>query len=730
MAQNCCCCCSHPHQEHGQYVTSLDGIEYDNEKRLKKLLEQNYGICEVKVDLFEGTLTVGYDPDKITEEGVKEALSRPDFLLKKTLRTWMGAFLEKHTAWIQFVSSTALLALSWTLLFILRERYEFPNHANLIINGLAVLITGWPTLREALAGAKEGKLNVKQLITLAVIGALALGHWLEAATVLVITLWGEALESATLRRCNKEVFSLSVLGARSALVRHEGALVEIPVHKVREGQVVVVNHGMKIPVDGVLIGGSAQVDEAPITGEASFREKKEGDKVYAGSIVVAGALEMTASAGSGESVLARVAKLVEEARKRKTPSEKAADRFAAYFIPIILAAAVGVFLASWLAFNFGEIDAARRAITVLIVACPCALVLATPTAVSAAIGVAAKRGILFRNGAVLERLPHVDTLLVDKTGTLTYARPCVVAVRAFGGATEEDVLKAAALVERRSAHPLGKAIVDYTKSRSTSLTEEPDRFMEFEGGGACAILGDRRVKIGALWLMEDGRRIPDDVKTWLARGEATARTCVLVADGDRIIGGLELEDEVREDAARVLQTLRGRGIKQVIMATGDHEQSAARVAEGLGLDAYWANCMPDTKIAKVAQLHEEGRVVAMVGDGVNDAPALAAADVGVSMGAMGSEAAIEAGDVALMRNDLTSLREAFAIARRALGTIKANIFFAVSFNLAMVVLVTLGHVDMLLGAILHQVSAVAVIANSMALFLRRPAGVDDIPQQK
>ncbi len=717
MAEGCCCCCQADHGEHVPYSIPLDSIRFDEERVLKKGLEQNYGICSVRFDFFAGEVIIEYNPKNITTEEIDRALSMPGFVLEANFKRWVGGIVEKHGGRLRLISSGILVLLSWVMLLVLRSDYAFPSPPYIAINLLAIVASGWPTLQGALKAARDQRLNVHVLIAIAVLGAVLLFNWLEAATVLFITVVGEALERAVLNRSETEVVVASVLGARHALVKEGGSLFEVPIHKVVPGQIISVQQGMNIPVDGIVVSGSAQVNEATLTGESAFRPKSSGEKVFAGTIVESGAFEMEAVSVGRETAVANIARMVERARKNKTEWEKTVDRFARYFIPVILALGFIVFALNFFFFDVGLVEAVERGVTILVVACPCALVLATPTAISAGVGKAAKLGVLIKDGNVMEQLGRITSLLMDKTGTLTYGRPTVVDLKSFRDFSEEDALASAVLVEHQSQHPIARTICRYAKDRGVGYGEV-DRFMEFEGGGACAKKGDRLIKVGAKWLIDDGREFPEEVLRWIEESEREGFSAVLVADDQDIIGGFRVTDDIREDARNVLDGLRQKGIERIIMVTGDIAAAARRVAQSLGIQEVYSECMPDTKLKKLDEVRREGSVVGMVGDGINDAPALAAADVGIAMGVMGSDAAIAASDVSLMSQDLRSLGLAYSLSRKVLSTIRWNIFFAVTVNFVMVWLASLGHVNMLLGALFHQVSALVVILNSYSLLIR------------
>ena len=723
-----CCCCQSENGAHEQYIVSLDNVAFDDEQDVKQGLEQNFGICSVQFDFFKGQIIINYNPVHIVLDEIKKALQTPGYILKTNYRKWFGKIFEKHGNKIRLIFSTVLVLASWIMLGIFGKRYMFPLRLTaplpeeaiyIAINCIVIAIAGMPTIKGVLSAVRERKLNVSVLIAIAAIGAILLKDWIEAATVLYITVVGEALESFALDRSNSDVLATSISGMRRALVKNvDGDIAEVPIHKVSKGQILIIRQGMKIPVDGSISSGEGQINEAVLTGESRFLEKRAGDNVFAGSILENGNLEVTVNTRASESAFAQIVKLVEHAREHKTGWEKTVDKFARYFVPLIITLGAAVFTGGIVFFKMDLLEAAERAITILVVACPCGLVLATPTAISAGIGKAAHLGILFRNGNIIERLAKVSTLLVDKTGTLTYARPEVVQVKTFGGISENDLFSIAATVEQNSHHPIARAVCTYAGSKNIS-PGKVDAFMEFEGGGSTAKINGELYKVGAFWLMDDGRDVAEEVTYWMDEKKKQGSGYVLVADSKNILGGFCVEDKVREDAASVIKRLRVAGIKEISMITGDHEAVAKRVAGLLGVDNCIAECMPDTKLKYVIEKKSQGQIVAMVGDGINDAPALAEADVGIAMGAMGSDVAMAAGDISLMNRDLKGLADVFVLSKKVLGVIRWNVFFAIFWNIVMVALVSIGHLRMLMGALLHQISVIIIILSSYSLFMRR-----------
>ncbi len=617
----------------------------------------------------------------------------------------------------------ALLIVSGAMYFLHGpEMYAWPAPYYIIINGLIILFGLPPILYRAMRQTfGEGRLTTDLLMAVVIICAMATGLLLEAALVVLIATVSEWLERTAHSKVNTASRSFSIPGSQIVHVRKGEEVVDLALEEVGPGQALVVNEGETVPVDGEIVFGNAQVSEAAITGESSFNPKSEGDKVFAGSVVQHGFIEVKMEKRGEDTLLAQVELSVRKATRVRTDTEILVDRITAVLIPVIMAAGFGVFLFYYLTAVDKTADDLRRALriamTVVVVASPSALALAAPTAVWVGLRRAARRGVLFRNGKILEQLAGIRTLLIDKTGTLTMARPQVVEVVGFDGVSEQDVLEAALFVERHSDHPLAKTITDYGQDK-VGDTDKPDKFFEFEGGGACGIKDDRHIKVGAMWLMEDGREFSDETMKWIEESKDKGRTCVLIADKTRMLGGISFQDSMRPEAKSVMQRLRKLGIKKMVMLTGDGAKTAHQIAVDLGMNEYVAECMPDTKLHRVKKEQSYGGGgVAMVGDGINDAPALAKADVGISMGAMGTDLAVAASQVTLLRDNIEGLYDAFAVSRRLVTSIGVNIFIACVLGLVLIVLAAMGQINLLAGAILQQLIAVIIAVNA-GLFAR------------
>jgi heavy metal translocating P-type ATPase len=550
------------------------------------------------------------------------------------------------------------------------------------------------------------KLTSGTLVVIAIAGSAYVGEHLAAAVVAFMMLAGEFLEELTLERTRNAIRELVRLSPDVATIDRSGEWVQVSLREVKVGDRVLVRPGERVPVDGAIASGAASLSEATITGESMPVDKTVGAKVFAGTTSQSGAIVVNTEHVGGDTTLGRIIQIVHAAQAQKGPTQKIADRFAQHFTPLILS--IGA-LVWFLTQDF------IRALAVLVIACPCALVLATPTAVIASVGNIARRGGLVKGGITLETAGRVNAIAFDKTGTLTRGQPEVVAVDPLGGRSPADVLQMAGVAETRSEHPLGRAIAAHAKAAGLTLAD-PDTFTMTFGRGVEATWNDRRIEVGNRRILADD----DSAANSLAAHERQGRTALLVRVDGVPWGVLALADAVRPQARGAIERLRKLGIERIVMLTGDHASTAHAIAGEVGITEVHAGLLPEQKLEVVRSLQSSGAVVAMVGDGVNDAPALVLADVGVAMGAAGSEVALESADVALMGDDLTLLPETLALAKRALGIIRQNIWgFAVAVNIGGIVLAGSGLLSPIGAAIVHNISSLFVVANSGRLLTFR-----------
>ena len=583
-----------------------------------------------------------------------------------------------------------------------------PVHLPTILSVTSLVIGGYPVLKSAIKALFIPDLNVDTLVSIAAIAAASVGAYQEAAAVVFIMLLGEFLEHVTVGKARKAITSLIQLSPKTAWVRRDGMETEIPIEDVKVDEIVIVKPGERIPVDGKILSGCGLINQSTLTGESIPVERGAGDKVYCGTYNESGSCELQATQVAEDTKLAHIKRRILEAQAGKSPTQRVMDRFSRYFIPAIILIALTTFLVT------GEVV---RAITILIVACPCALVLGTPTAVVAAIGNAARQGILIKGGVFLEQMGRLETLLLDKTGTITKGRPQVVEARSFDGADEKAVLYWAAIAEKRSEHPLGRAILE--KAEGMGLTiPHPASFESFRGKGVKAIWDSKTIVVGGPEVLsQEGIQISPSAAGLLKAKESEGVSSLLVSLDGRLQGIISIADTLREGARAAIDKIKKEGISEIWMLTGDNEQVAHRIAGELGI-RFEAKLYPEEKVRRVKEWKRKGQVVAMVGDGVNDAPALAAADVGIAMGAVGTDVAIETADIALMTDELEKIPVVIRLSRKTLRVIRENIIFAIAFNTVLVFLSAQGWMTMILGAMMHQASSLVVILNSIRLLRR------------
>ncbi len=552
-------------------------------------------------------------------------------------------------------------------------------------------------------------------------GGAAAGHlYFEASAVIVtMILLGKWLEERAKRSASEAIRKLMALRPETARVLRDRAEVEVPVAEVRVGDIVVLRPGERVPVDGRVLEGESEFDESLVTGESMPVRRGPGDTVIAGALNGPGLVRIAATRVGRDTTLARIARLVEHAQAGKAPIQRLVDRVAAVFVPVVVGIAAVTFLAWWL--GTGEVEPALvAAVSVLVIACPCALGLATPTALVAGTGAAARAGILIRDIETLERAHAVDTVVFDKTGTLTEGRPAVVEVLPAGPG-EDELLALAASAQRGSEHPLGRAVVRAAEERGLPITE-PQSFRAVPGQGLEARVHGRDVRIGRPGFVE----VPE--AAWLDRARAleeAARTVVAVAVDGAFAGLLALADRPRDDAARAVAELRRRGLL-VVLLSGDNRATAEAVARELGIDRVLAPVRPEDKANRIAELQREGRVVAMVGDGINDAPALAAADVGIAMGS-GADVALETAGITLARPRPSLVPAALDIARATRRKIWQNLFWAFIYNVAGIPLAAAGLLDPAIAGAAMAMSSVSVVTNALTLRGWRPATDTGVP---
>jgi Cu+-exporting ATPase len=570
----------------------------------------------------------------------------------------------------------------------------------------AIIIGGYPLFRHAAQDLLQKNITAEVFMALGVATATAIGEFRSAAIIAFFMLISEYIDSFTMEKSRRAIKELIDLTPKTARVRRGEEEIEMPAEEVQKGELVVVRPGEKIPVEGVIVSGRGSVNEAPITGESFPVEKKEGDAVYAATINQMGLLFIKVLHTGEDTTYARIIRLVEEAEASKAPVQKIADRFASYFTPAIILIAAATYAIT------GEI---RNAIAVIVVACPCSVAVATPLAVVASMGTAARKGIIIKGGRYLEALAKVDTMVVDKTGTLTLGDPVVTDIKGFGATSKDEVLVLAASVEKYSEHPFANAIMQEASSKAMKIPE-PDKCEMFPGMGVVATVNRKVMVLGNRNLMaQQGTVLSAEIETYCRSREEEGKTVLLLAGEGKIAGAICVNDIIREGTMEAIQRIRSLGFDEPIMMTGDTLRTARKVASRLGITKVMAGLLPQDKVERIRHLVTEGKRVVMVGDGINDAPALALAHVGIAMGAAGSDAAIEASDIALMRDEWKQVPQAIEIGRNTFGVIRQNLAIGIIFNLAGIGLASTGILSPTTAAVAHVMPDVLVFLNSSRL---------------
>jgi Cd2+/Zn2+-exporting ATPase len=575
----------------------------------------------------------------------------------------------------------------------------------------AAVVAGTPIVITAARALTARVVGIDLLVSVATIGALIIGQYWEAAAVTFLFGIGHALEAATLNKTRSALAELVAVAPDVAVVIRDGLQVEVPAAGVVMGETVLVKNGAKVPVDGEVIAGTGGLDEASITGESIPVEKSTGDKVFAGTVSTGGFLQVKATGVGADTTLARIIHRVEEAQDAKASTQQFMDRFSAWYTPAIMVLALVVGLIS------GDVV---LALTLLVIGCPGALVISIPVSIVAGIGRAAKDGILIKGGQFLETSAKITAVAVDKTGTLTTGRPHLTDVVVLDPRMDRaQVLTWAARGEAGSEHPLARPILAAAAEQNLPIAGLPEHTEPVPGKGIAATTDGRRVLVGNLALLEQ-YGVADTMGAAGAAEElaSAGHTPMIVAVDDTVAGVVAVADEVREDAAQMVADLHKAGVRKVIMLTGDAPLVANAIGEATGVDEVHAGLLPEDKLVVVQELQRQGHIVAMVGDGVNDAPALATANIGVAMGAAGSAVAVETADIALMGDNLLKLPEAISLARRTVANMRQNIAIALTTVSLLLLGVLLGGVTMTIGMLVHEVSVLVVIVNAMRLLRR------------
>lgn len=698
-----------------------------NERVLKKLK----GVRSAAVNLATHTARVEFDESIVSEGTLHDAVTRNGYQV--LTREYAQQHKDRVRQELRSARLRAFLALVLAFPVVVLAMFDIALPLTLVgrnasiwgealLSTIVVLGLGWEFHNGMVRQARNWSANMDTLISLGTLAALFYSVWgmvageshlyfETGAVIAALILLGRYFEAKSRGQAGEAIEKLIELGAKTAHLSREGKEEEIPIEQVKVGDMLLVKPGEKIPVDGRVFTGSSSVDESMLTGESMPVSKTTGDDVFGATINLTGAFRIQATKVGQDTVLAQIVKMVAEAQAEKAPIQKLADRVSAVFVPIVLGIAILTAI-GWYFFTGDIYQSFVPAVAVLVIACPCSLGLATPTAIMVGTGVGAKRGILIKNGEALERGKKIDVVIFDKTGTLTEGKPNVVGISGGENETADEVLRLAASVENLSEHPIAQAVVRAAREKNLLLADVHD-FANLAGKGVRARIANAEVLVGSVRLMREAGLSVEEHLQSIGEREANANTVMVVARNRQVLGVIAVADMLKEGAKQAIEQLRARGI-EAVMITGDNQTTAEAIAKQAGIDRVFAEVLPQDKAEQVRLLQKQGQRVAFVGDGINDAPALAQADLGIAIGT-GTDIAIEAGNIVLVKGNPLKVIEALSLSRLTFRTIKQNMFWAFFYNVAAIPLAALGLLNPMVAAGAMAFSSVSVVTNSLRI---------------
>ena len=710
-------------------IEELDCAEECN--ILRRALSSHPGIKEIDFDVLSNKMSLSYDSKQIDSERILVMIKSTGM----TVRLWQDSeaeeirsFWQKHSRLILCVASGLFLVLGFIIEVLGPSRvtdiggfspgYEQVPIAAIIFYLIAIVSGAWFVAPKALGSIKRLTPDMNVLMIVAVLGAIAIGQLFEGAAVTFLFALALLLESWSVDRARRAIGTLLDLSPKLARVKKNEGLVERNVEDVDIGETVLVRPGEKIPLDGEVTSGSSTVNQAPITGESMPVSKDVGDLVFAGTINEDGALEFLVQKSANDTTLARIIKMVQEARSRRADSEKWVDRFSRIYTPIMMVGAICLALLPPLFIGEPWMEWIYRGLVLLVIACPCALVISTPVSIVSALTAAARSGILIKGGIYLEEAAKLEALCFDKTGTITIGRPKVQRIVPLNNHSEDELLALAAALEMPSEHPLARAILEKADEKTIQY-QTASNFKIFKGLGAEGDIEGQRYWIGSHRFMhEQKRKESEEAHSIAIELEEEGNTVIAIGDFSHICGLFSINDAPRPNIEKTLLTLKELGIEKLVMLTGDNQKTAETLAECVGIDTFFAELMPEDKVRKVEEIKQTHPIVAMIGDGVNDAPAMAASSFGIAMGAMGTDAAFETADIVLMNDDLSQIPWLIRHSRRALSIVKQNIYFALSVKALFIGLDFFGLATLWMAIMADTGASLLVVFNGLRLLRR------------
>jgi Zn2+/Cd2+-exporting ATPase len=735
------CNCNHNHHEQNRklievaggktFQAKIYGMDCGNcAKTVEVGLRQLVGVSDVSVNFSTERLQLSYNPQLLKEEIIKERIKHLGYTVEQSFSkdsyydeqeqinaTSKSTPKPDSTNWKFWIHNrrgqSVILAGVGLVLGLIAQQLSLPVWIARGFYGLGIIIAGYPVARAGLFELRIRRADMNLLMTISVIGAIILGDWFEAALVVFLFSLGSTLQVFSFGRTRNAIRALMDLTPRNATIKRNGKEITVLVESVQVGEILTIRPGQRIPLDGLVVSGTSAVDQSPITGESIPEDKEIEDKVYAGTMNQTGFLEVKVTNCSSDTAVAKIINLVESAQESRAPSQQWIDKFAAVYTPVVILIALLISSIPPLIFSQSFDVWMYRALVMLVIACPCSLVISTPVSIVSAIGAATRKGVLFKGGHALETAGNLHTLALDKTGTITQGSPLVQQIYSYSETNETRLLQIAASLEQQSEHPLAKAIVTTAKNKGIEL-QTPHNFQSFPGRGVKANLREHMYVVGNRRLFQQvGIILSNEAESLLVEIESHGQTPVLVGNDKEFLGAIALADGVRSEAGEAMRKLKQAGLKQLVMLTGDRKMVAKRIAGEVGITEFRAELLPEDKLTKIQQLRHTG-VTGMVGDGINDTPALAAADISFALGTI--DVALETADVVLVGSDLRKLAYAVDLSRRTVSVIKQNVVFSLVTKGLFLLLGTFGFVGLAVAVLADTGSSLLVIANGMRLF--------------
>jgi len=697
---------------------------------LKKELGHREGIIDLDFDVLNARMTVTFDPETISEQQIITSVDATGLKAvpwQQRENQNADTFWQSHGRMIMTgLSAVFLLAGFLTHWYVHRDFLDVllggfgAEHVTPIVSislyVCAIIAGAWFVAPKALLAAKKLRPDMNLLMVMAISGAMILGEWFEGAMVSLLFALSLLLEHWSVERSRRAIGSLLEMAPKTARFPdpQSGQVREVPVEDIAVGATVMVRPGEKIPLDGIVLSGNSTVNQAPITGESMPVKKNAEDEVYAGTINQDGAIEIKVTKSASDTTLARIIHMVEEAQSRRAPSQQWVDKFAYYYTPAMMAMAAAIAVLPPLFFSAGWSEWIYRALVILVIACPCALVISTPVSIVSALTASARNGVLIKGGVFIEIVGHLKAIAMDKTGTLTFGRPQVQQVIPLDNHTTEQLLSTAAALEANSEHHLAKAILQKAESQNIKVSAAED-FQAIKGKGAEGRIDGHLFWIGNHRLMHERCEDTPDVHNKVLKFEDAGHTVVAIGNDNHVCGIISIADTVRPTARKAVSNIKQAGIELIVMLTGDNSGTAEAIADKIGVDDYKAELLPEDKVMVIESLVNEHVKVAMVGDGINDAPALATATCGIAMGVMGTDAALETADIALMSDELEKIPWLIYKSRNTLKIIKENIAFSLGLKLLFIILALFGLASLWMAIAADTGATLLVVFNGLRL---------------